>query len=67
MLQQMPSNAIVVNDVQVTPNNSAEVFRAFGKFFEISTAGSKRRIYDRIRAAHVSSLRLRALEVARDE
>ena len=58
---------IVINDIQVTPNSSVEVLRTAGRFLGISTAGSKNKIFERIRASHVSSLRLRALEVARGE
>ena len=61
------SEAIVVNDVQVTPYSSVETLRAAGRFLGVSTAGSKRKIFERIRESHVSSLRLRALEVARGE
>ena len=58
---------VVINDVQVTPNSSVEVLKTAGRFLGISTAGSKRKIFDRIRDSHISSLRLRALEVARGE
>eukprot|EP00435_Cladocopium_sp_Y103_P027227 s1603_g6.t1 len=61
------AEVIVINDVRVTPTRSVDTLRAAGRFFGVSTAGSKRKIYDRIRAAHVHSLRLRALEVARGE
>jgi len=55
------------NDVDITPNSSVEILRAAGRFLGVSTSGSKRKILDRIRAAHVVALRLRALEVARGE
>ena len=61
------AEVIVVNDVQITPTSSVEILRTAGRFLGVSTAGSKRKIYDRIRSAHVSALRLRALEVARGE
>jgi hypothetical protein len=58
---------ILVNDVEITPNSSVEILRTAGRFLGISTSGSKRKIYDRLRAAHISALRLRSLEVARGE
>ena len=58
---------VVINDVQVTPNSSVEVLKTAGRFLGISTAGAKRKIFDRIRESHIASLRLRALEVARGE
>ena len=61
------SDVILVNDVEITPNSSVEILRTAGRFLGISTSGSKRKIYDRLRAAHISALRLRSLEVARGE
>ena len=61
------ANVIKVNDVNVTPTSSIAVLRAAGRFLGVSTSGSKAKIFNRIRAAHVSALRLRALEVARGE
>eukprot|EP00435_Cladocopium_sp_Y103_P025937 s2422_g6.t1 len=61
------AEAIEVNDIRITPTSAVETLRAAGRFLGVSTGGSKRKIYDRIRAAHVHSLRLRALEVARGE
>ena len=61
------ADMIVINDIQVTPNSSVEVLKTAGRFLGISTADSKNKIFERIRASHVSSLRLRALEVARGE
>ena len=61
------ADVIKVNDVNVTPTSSIAILRAAGRFLGVSTSGSKARIFNRIRAAHVSALRLRALEVARGE
>eukprot|EP00435_Cladocopium_sp_Y103_P037670 s676_g10.t1 len=56
------AEVIEINAVCVTPTSSIDVLRTAGRCLGVSTSGSKRKIYDRIRAAHVHSLRLRALE-----
>lgn len=61
------ADTIVVNDVQLTADSSVEALRTAGRFLGISTAGSKRKIFERIKSHHISSLRLRALEIARGE
>ena len=61
------ADTIVVNDVQLTADSSVEAMRTAGRFLGISTAGSKRKIFERIKSHHISSLRLRALEIARGE
>ena len=61
------AEVVKVNGVDEKPNSSVEILRTAGRFFGATTGGSKRQIVNRIRAAHVSALRLRSLEVARGE
>ena len=56
-----------MNDLVITPNSSIDALRTAGRFLRVSTSGSKQKIFNRIRVSHISSLRLRALEVARGE
>ena len=61
------ADAITVNDMVISPNSSIETLRTAGRFLGVPTSGSKQKIFNRIRAFRISSLRLRALEVARGE
>lgn len=67
MREDAEADTIVVHDVQLTADSSVEALRTAGRFLGISTAGSKRKIFERIKSHHISSLRLRALEIARGE
>ena len=58
---------IVVGEISVTPYSSIADLRAVAKFLKVSASGSKQKIYDRIREAHTKAMRLRALEVARQQ
>ena len=58
---------IKVKNVDIPPNRSVQILRAAGRFWGLSTSSSRTKIFDRIRAAHVSALRLRALELAKGQ
>ena len=55
---------IVIQDVELHANSSVYDLRQAAKFFGVSQAGSKSKIYERICATHLLALRRQAVEVA---
>ena len=63
MREDANADAIIVNDVQITPTSSIAILRAAARFLGTSTSGSKSKIYEKIRSSRVASLQLRAFEI----
>ena len=61
------SDKIVVGEVEITVNSSIEKLRRAARYLKVSSSGSKQKIFQKIRDAYVTGLRMQALEAARQE
>eukprot|EP00435_Cladocopium_sp_Y103_P043647 s2238_g12.t1 len=58
---------IVVGEEPIYETSSIEKLRRAARYLRVSSSGSKKKIFQKIREAHVTGLRMQALEAARQE
>ena len=58
---------LFIGEMQLTENSSVKQLRDAARYLRLSSSGSKSKIFNRIRDAYETSLKRRALEVARQD
>eukprot|EP00435_Cladocopium_sp_Y103_P025443 s995_g6.t1 len=58
---------ILVGEEEITVNSSIDKLRRAARYLRVSSSGSKQKIFQKIREAYVTGLRMQALEAARQE
>ena len=61
------ADKVVVGEEELTASSSVEKLRRAARFLKVSASGSKQKIFNKIKEAHFTSLKMQALEVARQE
>ena len=61
------SDKVVVGEEELTDSSSVEKLRRAARYLRVSASGSNTKIFNRIKQAHFTALKMQALEVARQE
>ena len=67
LVEEQAADKIVVGEVELTARSSVERLRQTARYLRVSASGSKQKIFQRIKEAHLTALKMSALEVARQE
>eukprot|EP00435_Cladocopium_sp_Y103_P023304 s2901_g5.t1 len=65
--EERVADKVLIGEEEITASSSIDKLRRAARYLKVSSSGSKQKIFQRIREAHVTGLRMQALEAARQE
>ena len=65
--QEEGEDKIIVGEMEINESSAVRDLQAAARYLQVSSSGSKRKIYERIKKEHLKSLRMSALHAARQQ